>query len=145
MIYKGYVLASELWRKCGVSCSLFRPEHGFDIEKIGNYNAVKVETLPEKYKTIAKNSCTDLERYLPMREFEKMIGVHNNFIASMVSQNILNIETKKVYKANLVYLTDDFIRQIKKGMIPFYIGKYLNKSEKAETTIDMHGMKIGFY
>jgi hypothetical protein len=145
MIYKGYVLTSELWRKCGVSYGLFRKENGFDIEKIGNYNMVKTETLPQKYKIIAQNACTDLGRYYPIREFERLLGLTPDHLSSMICQKLISLKTKKIYGARLVEVTDAFIEQMMKKKTPFYVSKKKQNAEFAEVIIDMYGIKIGFY
>ncbi len=54
MIYEGYVLVSELRKKCGVSGGVFHKNNGYDIEKLGYYNVVKTKTLPAKYRATAE-------------------------------------------------------------------------------------------
>lgn len=144
MIYKGYVLNSELHKKANVANNLFKQLDGVVSEKMGNFVVIKKDTLPEKYRGIAE-TCTDLEKYYPMREFERLLGLTPDHLSSLLCQKLVSLKTKKIYGARLVEMTDSFIDLLSKKKTPFYISKQKQNADFADVIIDMYGIKIGFY
>lgn len=144
MIYEGYVLNSELWRKANVANNLFRQLNGVVIDKMGHFEVIKKETLPERYKSAAEE-CTDLGRYYPIREFERLLGLTPDHLSSMMCQKLIFMKTKKIHRARLVEVTDAFIEQMRNKKTPFYVSKQKQNAEFADVIIDMNGIKIGFY
>jgi len=140
MIYEGYVLVSELYKKCCVSSTLFRPENGYKLENIGGYRIIKKSDIPKKYIKKA-NECSNLGKYLPARYFTDIIGMDESYFYRFLNK----IATKKLTHVRLIELNDDFIKHIKNKKTPCWISAREKNTDDFDDVIDFYGIKIGFY
>ena len=139
---KGYILISELTKKTGVASSLWRQLNNLVFEKMGNATIVKVDSLPEKYKEVAK-ACTDLEKYITFSELSRKLGMCDDYIACTEVWREKKFKKKKIGKFNLFELTDEFVKLENEGLTPFILNG--ETQQYAEYGIEMQGLKIGFY
>lgn len=146
-IFEGYVLVSELTAKAKKSAAWLYETKSAQIEYMTGTPVIKTSSLPEKYQKLAKQ-CQDMKTYYPYADFSREIGRTKDFMGVLANQrrkaNKAGFESKKVGRYRLLKLSDEFIEQIQKGLIPYKLGQKDNKEDYKEI-IEMQGMKIGFY
>lgn len=146
-IYDGYILAVEFYKKANKSASWVHIVKNIQVEYMGYVPVVKIETLPEKYKAIAKK-CQNLKNYCNYSTFSIEIGRAKDFMGVLEHQRKKAKKkpfvSKKIEGYKLLELSNEFIEQVEKGLIPYKLGQKDNK-EDFKVIIEMQGMKIGFY
>lgn len=144
-IYDNYVLYSELTTKAKVSSSCLRQLKDIHIEYMGRAPIIKVSSLNEKYKKIAKE-CTNLKNYQTYTTFAIEVGKHKDYFHCMEAQGLRKFTSLRIGGYKLIELSDEFVKLIKNGYSPFIIG-IQNKSDEefAKYKVDMQGLTFGFY
>lgn len=137
--YAGFALVIELAKLAGVHPNNIYGLKRVDQVKVGNYMAVRVDQVPEKYRP---DGWHDLGKYIPASHFEELIGVSDCFCATRAARNDGKFQSVKVGRGRLIPTTEEFRRLKNRGMIPFLL--YGNR-EFAEITTEMHGIKLGWY
>lgn len=137
--YAGFALASELAKLAGVHPNNIYGLKGIDQVKVGNYVAVRVDQLPEKYRP---DGWHDLGEHLPNAYFEELIGVSDCFCSTRMAKNDGKFKSVKLAKTRLIPTTEEFRRLLRKGMVPFLLR---GKEKYAEIITEMHGIELGWY
>ncbi len=146
-IFDGYVLAVELYKKANKSASWVHLTKNIKVEYMGQVPVIKTDTLPPKYKEIAKQ-CQNLRNYCNYSTFSIEIGRTKDFMGVLEHQRKIAKKepfiNKKIHGYKLLEISDEFIEQIEKDLIPYKLNaKY--DAEDYVKIIEMQGMKIGFY
>lgn len=142
-IYSGFISALEFATKAKVSTNLVYELKGVTIYKMGRAAIVKKSELPLRYQEAA-NSCNDLGEYWGYSFFSSSLGSYENYLTMQENNNKKIFEHIKIGKLKFIKLSQEFIKAIKKGDIPFIINDSFDK-ECAEYIVDLQGLKIGFY
>lgn len=140
--FKGYVLQSELARKAKVSNALFRQLLNIEFKKMGNLSCILKSSLPLKYRKVAENECMDLERYWSYAYLNKELGMSQHYLSQVA--RYMHIVAVKNGHIKLFELSQEFLENIKMGLIPFKI-RTKDDLEHAKKIIKMQGLEIGFY
>ncbi|WP_294962078.1 hypothetical protein [Sulfurimonas sp.] len=141
-IFKGYVLLQELYKKAGVTNSLFQQIVGVEIEKMGHTAVVRIDSLPLKYKKVA-HECINLGEYYTYTALNDGLGLGVDKLHYWDRSKEMSFEHKRVGNHKLFKLSKAFIGFVSKGFIPFLLD---NSNKKyADYTVEMQGLKIGFY
>ncbi|MFY9088927.1 hypothetical protein [Arcobacter aquimarinus] len=140
-LFKGYILQAELVNKTKITTSNFS-QLKVVKKKMGNLSCLLKSSLPDKYKSIAEKECLDLERFWSFSHLSRELGMNEDYICDLARRkSIISIKTNGI---RLIKLTDEFIEKLNMGLCPFKIKDDSDK-EFARETIDMQGIKIGFY
>lgn len=140
-LFKGYVLMHELYKKANVSNALFR-QMELQFKKMGRDTCILKESLPLKYKEIAEKECLDLEEYYGFCCLSIELGMSKDYLSAIAKNK--PFESKKIGGSKLFKLSEEFIKNINKGLNPYKI-KNKEDEEYAKQIIEMQGLKIGFY
>lgn len=140
--FKGYVLLVDLADKAKVNDSLFRQTPKIIFKMMGGLTCMLIESLPEKYKRIAKEECLDLENYWSFAYLSKELGTSKDYITQMVKTK--PIKTVTIGGTRLVVLPKEFKSNLEIGLVPI---KIKNKEDRqhVKRCIDMYNMSVGFY
>jgi len=146
-IFDGYVLAVELYKKANRSAAWVHIAKSIELEYMGQVPIIKIDSLPEKYKAIAKK-CQNLRNYWNYTTFSIEIGRTKDFMGVLEYQRKKAKKkpfvSKKIEGYKMLELSNDFIEQIEKGLTPYKLGQKYDKDD-FKVIIEMQGMKIGFY
>jgi len=140
--FDGYVLNSELAEKAKISKGLIKSLENVVTRHMGTYVLIKTDTVPNKYKEVAKK-CTDLSGYLAFSFLAELLGMDKCYLYVMENQGTHKFESIKVGRIRLFKLSEEFKRLWNKGKTPFYINR--ETKSYADEIIEMQGLKIGFY
>lgn len=139
--FKGYVLQSELVKNAKVSTSLFS-QMNLKSKNMGGLVCILKSSLPKKYKIIAENKCEDLYKYCSFAYLSNELGMCEDYLSSI--ERYKPFTHKRIGKIKLFELNKEFISCVKEKLTPFKI-RNKDDEEYAKQTIEMQGLKIGFY
>ena len=143
-----YVFVSELAKEAGVKPSYFyalkkhRDNQEF-LKKVGSHIFVKKDLLPEKYKKVVEESCTDLSNLLPASYVTKIFDLSKDYMAVIKHNKTNKLKIKKINNTNFVIIDDELMDMIT-NMTPFRIRDKADE-QYAEKIFKFGYTKIGFY
>lgn len=140
--FKGYVLQSEIAEKAKTSNSLFNQLKNVDRKKMGIITCLRIDSLPEKYRKIAKEECLDLERYVTFSYFSNEIGISSSWLFVTEARKKMKFNDVKIGGLRLFELSEEFLKW-SKDMYPFKVTK--ENEHYAVKFVEIQGIKIGFY
>lgn len=146
ILLKSYIPISQITKLSGDSPSSVHKNFENVSEKIGGLTIVRKDFVPNKYKQYIP-ACLDLSSYFPSYELSRTIGRSSDYLSHARLRYNKPVEFKKVGRVTMVKLTDEFVKNVEKGLEPFCINSLEDSFDDYEydSVIDFYGIKIGFY
>lgn len=138
--YAGFALLSEISRVVGCPSGNLSRLKGIATEKIAGHTAVRLDTLPEKYRPAAWH---DLGEYLPVSALNELLAGGSGFISLRMKNKKHPMPYVKIgERITLVPTTEEFRALLRKGMVPFQLR---GNEQYADIKSEFHGVKLGWY
>jgi len=113
----GHVYSRELMEKAGVSSSAYYHWENFKtLTKIGTLTFIKQSDLKylPRYDRAFKE-CHDWGGWLPLQEFQKLIGSHRFWVDRAMERGVINLERKKIQKIIAIKIPEELLSLFRAG------------------------------